>query len=481
VDDEGSIRGISTRTYQLFLPAPGRVEADPEEVWSACVGAIASVARRASRLGLTLQALAVSASVDESVFVDADGHPIGRVIMAPDTRSSSAFRAWLDDVGPAHVYAITGLPAYPAHVLPRLLWLRQHQASRFGRVRLALDWAAFVAARLGLAPTSDPSVAARTMAWDFTKGTWSAELLDRAGLVSTLLPGVEPAGSPIGEVPRNVALRLGLPAGIVLVAGGMDQALAAVGTGSVDPGQAMVGTGTWEALTVPILPSPSSGESLRASGISIGPFVDGPGLIAMATQIGGGALLSWFQRVIAPDRSVGSLLRSAPVRPTGLLVQPHAEGSLSPWMDPASTMAIAGIGLATDRGELLRAVLEGICFELRENLSRIESSGTRVEALRASGGGAQSAAWVQLKADVLGRPVATVNIAHNAAFGAALLAGSAVGLYGPVRAAARQLVRITRVFEPRPAFSRAYDEIFERYRQLYPALRAISRSRPRAG
>jgi xylulokinase len=430
---------------------------------------------------MTLQAVAVSASVDESVFVDADGRPIGRVIMAPDTRSSSAFRAWLDDVGPARVYAITGLPAYPAHVVPRLLWLRQHRASRFGRVRLALDWAAFVAVRLGLVPTTDPSVAARTMAWDFRKVRWSTDLLERAGLASTLLPDVKPAGRPIGEVPRDVARRLGLPAAIVLVAGGMDQALAAVGSGSVDPGQAVVGTGTWEAMTVPIVSPPSNGEWFRVSGISIGPFVGGPGLMAMATQIGGGALLSWFQRVIAPDRSVGSLLRSAPDRPTGLLVQPHAEGSLSPRMDPTSTMAIAGMGPATDRGELLRAVLEGICFELRENLSRIESSGTRVEALRATGGGAQSAAWVQLKADVLGRPVATVHVAHTSAFGAALLAGSAVGLYGPVRAAARELVRITRVFEPRPAFSRAYDEIFERYRELYPALRAISRSRPQAG
>jgi xylulokinase len=468
---------MRTRDYELSLPAPGRVEADPEDVWAACVSATASLARRASRLGVTLRALAVSASVDESVFVDAEGRPTGHVIMAPDTRSCSAFRAWLRDVGQKRMYAITGLPPYPAHVLPRLLWLRQHQPSTFTRVRLALDWAAFVAARLGVTPTTDPSVAARTMAWDFTISAWSTYLLDRAGLASTLLPDVKPAGSPIGEVPRGVALRLGLPAGIVLVAGGMDQALAAVGTGSVDPGQAMVGTGTWEAITVPVVAPPTNVDSLRASGISLGPFVGGPGLVAMATQIGGGALLSWVRRVFAADRSVGALLRSAPDRPTGLLVQPHAEGSLSPWMDPASTMAVAGMGLATDRGELVRAVLEGTCFELRENLSRIESSGTTVEALRASGGGAQSATWVQLKADVLGRPLATVHISHNAAFGAALLAGSAVGLYGPVRDAARQLVRTARVFEPRSTFSRAYDEIFERYRHLYPALRAIRRSR----
>jgi xylulokinase len=260
----------------------------------------------------------------------------------------------------------------------------------------------------------------------------------------------------------------------------MDQWLAALGSGVTKPGQAMVVTGTWEALVVPLASFPTSLEPLRKSGISVGPFLSAHEHAGLATQIGGGSFVRWFRSVFAPARSFSAILRSAPDRPTGLLVLPHAEGSFSPWMDPESRVAITGVGLETSKGELLRGVMEGITFELRENISRFEQAGLTVGRLHASGGGARSSAWIQLKADILGRPVTTVDIRENAAFGAALMAGVAIRLFGDAADVARTHVRTTRVFEPRPAFARAYDEIYERYRQLYPALRVVrTTSNPR--
>jgi xylulokinase len=374
-------------------------------------------------------------------------------------------------VSPRRIYEITGLPVYPPYAVARIIWLRRRRPAQHRRVTRVLDWAAFIASRLGLPAATDPTIAARTMAWDISAAEWSAELLEAANIQVACFPAVVATGSVIGAIAGAPSRRLDLPAEVALVAGGMDQWLAAVGSGVTDTGQAMVGTGTWEALVAPLGSLPSDRETLRTSGISIGPFVTSAPYAALASQVGGGSLLRWFRGVFAPTTAIATLLQSIPDRPSGLLVLPHAEGSLSPWMDPESRIAIAGLSLETDRRKLLRGVLEGITLELRENVTRFEGAGITVGELRASGGGARSSAWLQLKADILGWPVTEVVVRHNAAFGAALLAGTGVGIFESVAAAAQAHVRTGRVFEPRASFVRAYDEVFDRYRDLYPAFR----------
>jgi xylulokinase len=165
-----------------------------------------------------------------------------------------------------------------------------------------------------------------------------------------------------------------------------------------------------------------------------------------------------------------------PDRVSELLVLPHIEGSYSPWMDPGSRSAITGLALDTTRGRLVRAALEGITFELRLNLKRLEAAGLGVAELRCTGGGARSRAWVQLKADVLERPMKLVDVAENGAFGAALLAGVGIGLFPAADVAAQQFVHAVETVEPRPAMVERYGEIFARYRELYPALRSLRAS-----
>jgi len=312
------------------------------------------------------------------------------------------------------------------------------------------------------------------MAWDVDRHEWAGRLLDAADVTADVFPRVRAPGSAVGDVPELVTRRLGLPGVVVFATGGLDQAAATLGAGLTEPGEAMVGSGSWEALTT-LTPRDAAArrvalETLAASGISLGPSVVPGHSMAMATQAGGGSLLEWLRSVVAPRRSVAALIAAAPDRVTGMLVLPHVEGSYSPWMDPSSRGAIAGIGIATTRGELVRAALEGITLELRLNVERMAASGIEIGALRNTGGGSRSPAWVQLKADVLGRSVTLVDVQENAAFGAALLAGQAAHVFGSASAAARELVHVTRTVETRPAMVAAYDEVFGRYRELYPAL-----------
>jgi xylulokinase len=238
----------------------------------------------------------------------------------------------------------------------------------------------------------------------------------------------------------------------------------------------MVGSGSWEALTVLASAAPQDTAPLRESGVALGPFVVPGRVAALATHAGGGSLVAWLRDVLAPSLSIPRFLRLAPDRVTELLVLPHIEGSYSPWMDPASRSAIAGLALDTTRGRLVRAVLEGITFELRLNLERLEAAGIAVAELRCTGGGAKSRAWVQLKADVLGRPMALVDVAENGAFGAALLAGAGIGLFPAADVAAQRFVHAVETVEPRPPMVERYGEVFERYRELYPALRSLRAS-----
>ena len=471
LDGTGRRLALGRHSYPLSVPSPGRVELDPETVWSAAATVIRLLGRHAARERWRIAALACSVSVDEAVLVDRRDRPLGDVIMALDTRSANTARQWAATAGEERVYRVTGLPVHPAHPLVRLLWLREREPERFRRVAGILAWEEFVATRSGLPPTSDPSVAARTMAWDVAEGRWSTELLDLAGLPAGLFPAVQPSGSVVGEIPAAVARTLSLPEGVVLVAGGMDQAVATLGAGVTRPGQAMVGTGSWEALTVITPAAPPDTTSLRTSGIALGPFVTGRNLTAMATQAGGGALVWWLRDILHPTLTVGRFLRLAPDHPSGLLVLPHIEGSYSPWMDPASRGAVAGLSLETTPGVLLRGALEGITFELRLNVERLESAGVAIDEIRCTGGGARSAAWVQLKADVLGRPMVLIDVAENGAHGAAWLAGQAVGLYPSVEIAAERFARPVRTVQPRPAMAARYEAAFARYRELYPALR----------
>lgn len=476
VDDEGRSVALARAGYRLSTPAPGRVELDPEVLWRAVAGVVARVGRRARRLGLTIAALACSVSGDEAVMLDAEGVPVGPAIMALDTRATEAARRWAAAAGAERIYRITGLPAHPAHPLIQLLWLRQQEPERYGRVARVLCWEEYVALRLGLPAVSDPSVAARTMAWDVAAGRWSDELLDRAVVSPRLFPEVRPSGSLVGEISSSVAETLSLPAGVALVTGGLDQAVATLGAGVTEPGQAMVGSGSWEALTVLAAAAPEDTAPLRESGVALGPFVLPGRLTALATQAGGGSFVAWLRDLLAPGLSIARFLRLAPDRASELLVLPHIEGSYSPWMDPASRSAIFGLALDTTRGRLVRAVLEGITFELRLNLERLEAAGIAVAGLRCTGGGARSRAWVQLKADVLERPMVLVDVAENGAFGAALLAGVGIGLFPAADAAAQRFVHAVEAVEPRPPMVERYREVFERYRELYPALRELRAS-----
>ena len=283
----------------------------------------------------------------------------------------------------------------------------------------------------------------------------------------------------MGKLRPTLAAELGLVRDLLLVSGGHDQACAALGSGVNRPGLAMVSTGTAEVVEV-AMASPALAPALRDGGISVYRHVV-PGLyVAMTLNHSGGLLLRWFRDTLGrweveQAAATGAdaydlLLRYAPPGPTSLLLLPHFAGSGTPTLDVNAKGAILGLTFGTTKAELAKAALEGLTFELRTNVDLLRAAGVEIAELHAVGGGARSALWLQLKADICTVPLRVPAVTDAACLGAALLAGTAAGIYTDLATAVQRTVRWRSRILPDPATVAAYDARFSLFRQAYPLL-----------
>ncbi|NJN81069.1 MAG: hypothetical protein HC802_01460 [Caldilineaceae bacterium] len=288
----------------------------------------------------------------------------------------------------------------------------------------------------------------------------------------------------MGELRPELARSLGLTNRVALVSGGHDQACAALGSGVIEPGLAMVSTGTAEVVEV-ALPTPALDARLREGNISVYRHVVPDLYLAMTLNHSGGLLLRWYRDVFCrwereEARRTGQdaydlILTEAPHEPTSLLVLPHFAGSGTPWLDTDSKGAILGLTFAADAATVAKAILEGLTFELRVNLDLLRSAGVEIEWLHAVGGGARSLLWLQLKADICQVQVQAPIVTEAACLGAAILAGVATGVYVDCRAAVEASVSWQAAIAPEPERVAAYEGRYRLYRELYPLLADLQR------
>ena len=477
--DTGSTIASARVTYPSDYPGPGQMELNPELVWSGFVDAVRSVSASDAVRRDPVTALALSVSSDEVIPVDDTGRPLGPCIMAPDTRGADVTAEISDRISVADLYRRSGLPLLPLYPLARILWYRKHQPDIARAATRYLGWGEFILTRLGLPAVTDETTAGRWLAYDVVAHGWMHGLLGELSVPPTVLPEVVPPGAPIGTLPGDAAVMLGLRANSVIVAGAFDQICAAVGAGLRAPGDAVVGSGTWENTT--IVAERPLGDIGLERGATWGPYVSPSHYAVLVMNAGGGSVLRWFRDQFADPETRAAmaaghdpydlLLGVVPEQPTRLLFLPHLQGSHAPWRDPHSKGALVGLTLATTRGEVVRALLEGITYELRLNLEGLAPELTIRPPLRNTGGGAQSRTWVQLKADVLGVAVSTVEAREPGCLGAAILAGVGAGAFPSVSAAQELVCRTTVSADPDAGRHRFYEDRFALYRELYPALR----------
>jgi xylulokinase len=321
------------------------------------------------------------------------------------------------------------------------------------------------------------------MAFDIHTRQWSQRLLNLAGIDAALLAETAPAGTAVGVIPDAKAAELGLKPGVVVTVAGHDAFNGAFGAGVIDAGRAALTVGTTESVVV-ALAEPKTAETLLADMLACYCHTY-PGRYAiLAYSTCSGNLLRWYRdtfgdQEIEEARLTGKdaydiLVAEANLGKSKLLLLPHFIGSGTPHLDPRSRGALLGLNLSTQPGDIIAAILEGTTFELLLNIRSVEKAGIEVSEMRAVGGGAKSDRWLQLKADITGKPITRLDLTECGALGSAIQAGVACGTYSSQGEALEQLVKPSRTFEPNPARSERYEEMFELYCHLYDSTKPYS-------
>jgi len=472
-------RGVSSAARPTEQVRPSRehpewIVWDPEQIWG---GAAAATKEAVSRLDdpRRVRAVAVTGMGMDGVPVDARGEALYPFISWHDPRTAPQAEWWKRHVGAEKTFSITGFPLWPFMAAMRILWMREHEPEVLARADKWLLIEDFLNFRLCGARATDYSMASCTQLFDQRRRDWSAELLAASGIPRSLLPDLKPGGTRLGTVNAAAAAATGLPDGTPVVLGGQDHLCGTLPVGACRPGTILDVFGTWENV-ITAVPSPALTEEVRRASVCIQAHV-APGVYAAWGGTMAGECLEWYRRVFAADSDWGRLqgeLEGTRPGAGGVLFLPHVSGAACPVDDARSAGAFAGIGAATTRADLLRAVVEGLNFQFLDILETLQAGlGCRFDRVSAAGGGARNDVLLQVKADMTGLPVEVPEVTDATALGAAMLAGLGAGIYPDLDEACRRVRRPGRVYAPRPELRETYAKLFALYRQMYPALRPV--------
>ncbi len=475
-DEAGEILGSAYREYAEVYPQSGWIELRPDEVWQAVRTVIDEAAREA---GGDVRSLCISALGEAFTPVAEDGTFLYNTIVSPDARAIEQAESWRDTLGAQRVFEITGMPLHASFSLNKIMWLREHRPDIHKATWKYLLWPDAIAMKLGLTPRIDGSLAGRTMAFDVVKRRWSPEMLRTAKVDSAMFAEPIKSGEIIGEIGAKAAADVGLEEGCLVVAGGHDQPMNALGAGIVREGMAVDGMGTVECITV-AFDQPVLTSAMLDHNYCCYPHVVGDMYATIAFNYSSGSVLRWFRDHLAGDerrmaetvdRDVYDLiLADLPEGPSGLLWIPYFAGSGTPYLDPMARGAILGLSLDVDRSRLAKGLIEGTCYELNLNIASLDAAGVKIDRLRATGGGSRSDVWLQVKADITGKEVVTLNVSEAGCLAGAMLGGVALGVWSDLTEATEALVREGRSFEPDPDMHERYQQVYATYEQAWPAI-----------
>ena len=409
-----------------------------------------------------------------SVLLDESDTVLRPAILWNDVRTTAQCRLISDRVGIEDLRRLVGNPALEGFTAPKLLWIRDEEPHLFDQARTLLLPKDYVRLLMTGEKATEPSDAAGTLLFDIVQSRWSEEMIAALELDPSILPTVHGSASVTGGLTKDAAEALGLAQRTPVVGGGADNAAAAVGSGIVEQGAMQTSIGTSGAVVAPIeRPRVDPGMRIHSFNHAIADT-----WYLMGVVLSAGAALGWFRQVLAGPSGTpltyDEMIAEAAGTPPGadgLTFLPYLTGERTPHADSNARGVFAGMHTGHQRGHLVRGVLEGVVFALRDSLELMRGLGVDATEAAAVGGGARSPFWRQMQADVLSVPVVTVGPSGGAPYGAAVLAAVGSGAFASVGDACQAWITPLNRVEPSPGVADAYTEAYERYRSLYPRLR----------
>ncbi len=474
IDHGGAVVCSASIEHVVFAsPQIGWAEQDPDDWFRAACAAITQAAAAAPG---KITAICLTGQMHGAVMLDAAGNVVRPALIWCDQRTGEQSREIESRFGLDEIIRLTCNRPLTNFTLTKLLWVRQHEPENWKRVRHILLPKDYVRFRLSGDYAMDVAEASGTLLLDVARRQWSADVLEKLGIDKMVLPALFESPVVCGKLRSSIASELGLDAGIPIVAGAGDQMAGAVGMGIVRPGMASATIGTsgvvFAATDRPALDAQGRLHTFCHA-------IPGRWCVMGVTQAAG-LSLRWFRDLLQIDSAKNvdpyDLLTAeaamAPAGCDGILWAPYLMGERTPHLDPGARGALLGLAASHRRAHVLRAVMEGVAFSLKDTLTIFGEMNVPVTKIRLGGGGARSALWRQIQADVYGMPVEILQAEEGAAYGAAILAGAGTGVWNSVDEACDAVIAVRETIEPGPATA-VMQAGYQRYRNIYPALKNI--------
>ncbi len=466
---DGSVVAVESSGYPFESPKPLWAEQDAGLWWAATCTSIQKALSSAGVAGSEVVAVGLTGQMHGLVLLDGSGRPLRPAILWNDQRTADECDQIRGRIGRERLISISGNDALTGFTAPKILWVRNHEPEIFAKARHVLLPKDYVRLMLTGGYATDRAGAAGTGLFDLGERNWSSSLLSGLELDPDWFPTTHEGTEVTGVITASSAAATGLVAGTPVVAGGGDQAANGVGVGAVSEGIAALSLGTSGVVFVSAdRPVIEPQGRLHAFCHAV------PGKWhLMGVMLSAAGSLRWFKETLAPEATYDDLVESAAeieAGSEGLLFLPYLSGERTPHPDPLARGAFVGLTLRHTRAHMVRAIMEGVAFGLRDSLDLIRGAGVAVDQVRASGGGTRSLLWRQIIADVLDAEVATTATSEGAAFGAAVLAAVGGGWHAAVQSAVDDWVSIGESVAPSPAASR-YRQVHAQYASLYPLLK----------
>ena len=486
-DEKGKELGKAYRDYPVRRSVGGH-EIDVAALMEGVYAVITEMAAQFKDIA----GIGVTSFGETFVMTDEDGNPLAPAMLYTDPRGAEECAYLVDRLGEKHIAQVTGVTPHEMYGLPKMMWRKKHDPEIYAKTRHILQMEDYVVFLLTGNLQIDYSLATRSMAFDIHTLDWSNEILNTAGIDKALLSKPVPTGADAGVIKDEAARKLGLSKDTHIVSISQDQVAACVGAGAFDGKTAVDGAGTVQCLT-PVFDKMPDVDLMMPGKYVIVPYVIPGKYVTYAFSYTGGALMHWCTDTLAKKEkelakeqgiSVNTYLEQEYVRgrkangldpegPSGMLTLPHFAGAATPYMDTGSKGAVLGLTTASTTADIYRACMEGVTYEMYLNYRNVKAAGMQAEKMHATGGGAHSVVWMQMKADVLGLPITALKTVDAGTVGSAMLTGVAIGLFRDLLEAAERMVEKTVTYEPQAEYHAKYMEVFAKYEKLYDAVRRL--------
>lgn len=480
VDLKGKVVTSANEDYPLLTPKPGWTEQNPEDWWQAAKKGIRTILKTSKIKPESIKGIGFSGQMHGSVFLDKDHQVVRPCLLWNDSRTAEVCEEVTHKIGQKALHKAVSNPCLTGFTLPKVVWLQKHEPRNFDKVRNVILPKDYVRFRLTGEVLTDVSDAAGSLMYDVQNNCWSRTLLNALEIPMEWLPEVRGSHEVCGTITSSVAKETGLAVGTPVVGGAADQPAGAVGTGVVNHGQVMCSLGTSGVIFAATgAPQVDPKERLHTFNHAVPDT-----WYLMGCMLSAGGSLAWYrdqfagaEKQAAKKRKVDVyeiLMEKAsqvPIGSEGLFFLPYLTGERSPHKDPYARGAFVGLSVRTTPNHVIRSIVEGVTFGLRDCLEVVRQQKVSISEIRATGGGARSPFWRQILADVLQAPITILESEEGGAMGGAILAAVGAGEYRDVQQACSKMLKVKTRINPKKKNVSAYDSYYEHFVTLYPTLK----------